>query len=342
VSSAPPDGQIVAHAARLLRAGKLVAFPTETVYGLGADADNVEAVGAIFAAKGRPSEHPVIVHVRNIAAAQAWAGAFAPQARALAESFWPGPLTLVVSRAPRAHDAVTGGQSSVGLRCPSHPWARALLDELCRQTGDLARAIAAPSANRFGRISPTRAEHVRADLGEKPDGAVDLIVDGGPCTLGIESAIVDCTGPVPRLLRPGSIERDRIETALGRPLEVPSLEDGDVPRAPGRATRHYSPRRPLEFVNGAHLPARVRELGAKRVAVLASIPRLAEVQWWWVAPESPHEFARQLYDLLHQMDASGADRLLVQRPPAGPAWAALNDRLERAAQPPQDRFGDAD
>ena len=342
MSVAPPDRAAIVHAARLLREGKLVAFPTETVYGLGADADNVKAVRAIFAAKGRPAAHPVIVHVGDIAAAQAWVGSLAPHARALAERFWPGPLTLVVSRSARAHDALTGGQPSVGLRCPSHPWARALLDELCRQSGDPFRAIAAPSANRFGRISPTRAEHVRADLGEKPDGAIDLILDGGACTLGIESAIVDFTGLAPRLLRPGSIERDQIEQALGSPLDVPALDDGDIPRTPGRAARHYSPRRPLELVNGVQLAERVRELGAQRVAVLASVPPLPDVERWWVAPGSPQEFGPQLYDLLHRMDGSGAERLLVQTPPSGPPWAALRDRLERAAQPPEDRFGDAD
>jgi len=346
VNAPPVDAAAIARAARLLHQGKLVAFPTETVYGLGADADNRPAVRAIFAAKGRPSNHPVIVHVGSLPAAVAWAVDLAPAARALADRFWPGPLTLVVRRGPRAHDALTGAQESVGLRCPSHPWARALLRALGQESGDPARAIAAPSANRFGRISPTQAEHVRADLGEKPAGRVDWILDGGPCTVGIESTIVDLTADTPRLLRPGSITRAQIEQVLGRTVGVAARDDDSAPRASGRLARHYAPRKPLELVDAAMLATRIEDLGPARVAVLAPAPAQsgdrASVALWLVAPAAAQTYALHLYEFLHAMDASGADRLLVQRPPGGEAWAALHDRLERSSAPLERRYDDAD
>jgi L-threonylcarbamoyladenylate synthase len=342
VNAAPLDAEAIARAARLLCQGKLVAFPTETVYGLGADADNVPAVRAIFAAKGRPADHPVIVHVADQRGAAAWAGELAPAARALAQRFWPGPLTLVVPRAARAHDALTGAQSSVGLRCPSHPWAQALLRALAREANDPCRAIAAPSANRFGHISPTRAEHVRADLGERPLGPVDLVLDGGSCPVGIESTIVDLSGAAPRLLRPGSVTRNQIEQALGCEVATAASDDASAPRAPGRLARHYAPRRPLELIEAARLAERVRQLGAAQVAVLAPAPQLPAVTRWWTAAPDAASYARELYDVLHQMDASGAQRLLVQRPPAQPQWAAICDRLERAGAAFSGRFDDAD
>jgi L-threonylcarbamoyladenylate synthase len=342
VNGPPVDPSAIGRAARLLHDGKLVAFPTETVYGLGADADNVLAVRAIFAAKGRPADHPVIVHVSGLAAASGWAGTLSPVARKLAERFWPGALTLVVPRGPRAHDALTGAQPSVGLRCPSHPWAQALLKALCQQCGDPSRAIAAPSANRFGHISPTRAEHVRADLREKPHGPVDLILDGGSCEFGIESTIIDLTTQVPRLLRPGSIAREAIEHALGRDVDAPAFDDPSTPRAPGGLARHYAPRKPLELVEASRLAARVHELGANRVAVLAPAPPLPTVAHWWTAPPAPERYAHHLYEFLHRMDASSAERLVVQRPPREPQWAALNDRLERAAAAFSGTYDDAD
>ena len=342
MSTPPVDTGAITRAARLLRDGKLVAFPTETVYGLGADADNVRAVQEIFEAKGRPTDHPVIVHVADLDAAAAWADELSPAARGLAARFWPGALTLVVARGARSHDALTGAQASVGLRCPSHPWARALLEALCRQSGDPRRAIAAPSANRFGHVSPTRAEHVRADLGEKPQGPIDLILDGGSCPIGIESTILDLTAAVPRLLRPGSISREQIETALARPVDLVATDDTSVPRAPGRMARHYAPRKPLELVEAARLFSRVHDLGASRVAVLAPAPPLPAVTHWWIAPPAPEQYARHLYEFLHRMDASGAERLLVQRPPRGAPWAALHDRLERAAADFGGQFDDAD
>ena len=342
MNSPPVDAGAIARAAGLLREGKLVAFPTETVYGLGADADNVPAVRAIFEAKGRPADHPVIVHVADLPAAAAWADELSPAVRRLGDRFWPGPLTLVVARGARAHDQLTGAQPSVGLRCPSHPWAQALLSALCRQTHDPCRGIAAPSANQFGHISPTRAEHVRADLGEKPGGLIDLILDGGSCPVGIESTILDLTREVPRLLRPGSITREQIELALGGAVDLATTGDASVPRAPGRMARHYAPRKPLELVEAAQLFSRVHTLGASRVAVLAPAPPLPAVVHWWIAPPAPEQYARYLYEFLHRMDASSAERLLVQRPPRDPQWAALHDRLERAAAAFSDKFDDAD
>lgn len=347
--AAPPAAPID-RAARLLLDGGLVAFPTETVYGLGADADRRDAVAAIFAAKGRPADHPLIVHVQDAAAARAWAGGFSPPADALAQCFWPGPLTLVVARGPRAHDGLTGGQASVGIRCPSHPWARALLQSLARQSGDDARAIAAPSANRFGRISPTRAEHVRADLGEAPAGPVGMILDGGPCPVGIESTIVDLSGAAPRLLRPGSVRASQIEAVLGRPLAQARDDDPDVPRASGRLARHYAPRLPLQVVPADLLAQRIRELGAARVAVLAPPGRWAHggapadlpAGRFWAAAADAAAYGHDLYDVLHAMDRSGAESLLVQAPPQGEEWAAVRDRLGRSAAAADGRYDDAD
>ncbi len=333
------DAAAIERAAALLAEGKLVAFPTETVYGLGADADNVAAVRAIFAAKGRPVDHPVIVHVADAEAIGAWSEAVPPAARSLAQAFWPGPLTLVLPCSWRAHDALTGGQASVGLRCPAHPWARALLEAFVRRKADAAAAIAAPSANRFGRISPTSAAHVRADLGEKPEGAVDLILDGGPCPVGIESTIVDLTAAAPRLLRQGAVTRRQLEQVLGCEL---AEAGADAPRASGRLKSHYAPRTPLELLPPTRLPARVNALRGTPVAVLAPAAALldwpAHVVLRLVAPADPAEYARRLYAALHQLDAIGAARILVAVPPQAEAWAAIHDRLRRAAsaQPEED------
>jgi L-threonylcarbamoyladenylate synthase len=326
------DAAAIAQAVRLLAAGRLVAFPTETVYGLGADADNVDAVRAIFAAKGRPADHPVIVHVTGAEAIDAWASGAPESARQLAQAFWPGPLTLVLPRSARAHDALTGAQASVGLRCPAHPWARALLAEFSALRGDASAALAAPSANSFGRISPTTAEHVRADLGQKPAGRVDLILDGGPCPVGIESTIVDLSGAAPRLLRHGAITRRQVEETIG--CAVPDAGAG-APRASGRLQSHYAPRAPLELVPAARLPARINALRGTRLAVLAPAAALldwpADVALRLVAPVSAAEYARRLYALLNQLDESGAALILVAAPPQGEAWEAVHDRLRRAA-----------
>ncbi len=326
------DAAAVEQAAALLAAGGLVAFPTETVYGLGADADNVDAVRAIFAAKGRPADHPVIVHVLGAEAIDAWSAGAPTAARRLARVFWPGPLTLVLPRSARAHDALTGGQASVGLRCPAHPWARALLAAFAALRADPSAALAAPSANSFGRISPTTAAHVRADLGEKPAGRVDLILDGGPCPVGIESTIVDLSTATPRLLRHGSITRRQIEATIG--CEVPDA-GGNAPRASGGLESHYAPRTRLELVPATGLPARINALRGTRLAVLAPAAALldwpADVVLRLVAPADSTEYARRLYALLHRLDESGAARILVAAPPQGEAWEAVHDRLRRAA-----------
>jgi len=329
---APVDPAAITRAAALLAQGGLVAFPTETVYGLGADADNRAAVAAIFTAKGRPADHPLIVHLQDATALEVWSAAAPASAAQLAQAFWPGPLTLVLPRSPRAHDDLTGGQDTVGLRCPAHPWARALLAAFATLRGDAAAALAAPSANRFGRISPTQAAHVRADLGEKPSGRVDLILDSGACPVGIESTIVDLSAAEPRLLRHGSITRRQLEEALGR-----SVADAGVgaPRASGRLDSHYAPRTPLELLPAAELSARLNALAGTRLAVLAPAAALldwpANVRLRLVAPATAAEYARRLYALLHQLDACGAERLLVAQPPQGEAWEAVHDRLRRAA-----------
>ncbi len=335
---APVDGVQIARAVDALLQGGLVAFPTETVYGLGADAAQADAVARIFDVKGRPRGHPLIVHVAGIAAAQVWARDVPPHARALMERFWPGPLTLILPRSARASDAVTGGQDSVGLRVPANPWALALIHGLCAGRNDPAAAIAAPSANRFGRISPTRAAHVRADLGEKPQGAVDVILDGGASTVGIESTIVDCTGGTLRVLRPGFIRPDEIAAAVaptGVAVTVAS-DDEEAPRASGRLKGHYAPRKPLELVAPADLGPRIAALRPARLAVLApeaamvGSVRAPDLALCLPAPDDADAYARTLYDHLRAMDASGADRLLVAVPPAGAQWDAIHDRLRRA------------
>jgi L-threonylcarbamoyladenylate synthase len=318
------DSARIAQAVEVLKRGGLVAVPTETVYGLAADATNEAAVRAVFAAKGRPADHPVIVHVADANAIDEWACEVPDSARALAAAFWPGPLTLVLKRSPRALDVVTGGQDTVGLRCPAHPWARALLQAF-------GGALAAPSANRFGHLSPTTAEHVRADLGEKPAGAVDLILDGGACPVGIESTIVDLSGAQPALLRPGSITRLALEQALGTPVADP---DGDAPRASGTLERHYAPRTPLEVVPVDRLGSRLAALFHLRVAVLAPAAVLqtlrAQPAVQMSASEDPAAYARELYANLHELDQAGAERIVVSAPPTGPEWTAIHDRLQRA------------
>lgn len=321
----PVDMSAIARAAAVLRAGGLVAVPTETVYGLAADADNPRAVRAIFEAKGRPADHPVIVHVSGVTDLASWAVRVPESALTLAQAFWPGPLTMVLERSARAHDGLTGGQPTVGLRAPAHPWVRALLAEF-------GGALAAPSANRFGRISPTTAEHVRSDLGERPEGCVDLILDGGPCPLGIESTIVDLTGRVPRLLRPGSITPAQLGAALGFAIEGDEL--ADVPRVPGRLEQHYAPRTPLELVPAPRIALRVRELAPQALAVLAGSDRderAANVKLHLKAAAGPEQFAHDLYAHLHRLDRAGADRILIAEPPAGPEWDAIRDRLHKAA-----------
>ena len=313
------DRGAVTLGARLLADGKLVAFPTETVYGLGADAGNAAAVARIFEAKRRPADHPLIVHVPDLDAATRW-GTLPPEALALATAFWPGPLTLIVPRAGHVHDVVTGGQSSVGLRAPSHPVAHALLKEF-------GGGIAAPSANRFGHVSPTAARHVADDLGD----TIELILDGGDCVIGIESTIVAFTHDAAMLLRPGAIGVDAIAAVLGRP---PALADGTAPRASGTLASHYAPRTPAQLVSIDVLRAEIAQLEARdeRVAVLARSAETSEAfdGVWIAAPQDAAGYARALYANLRALDGAHADTILVEAVPDATEWDAIRDRLERA------------
>lgn len=314
----PPEA--VDEAAACLRAGGVVAFPTETVYGLGADASNVDAVRRVFAIKGRPADHPLIVHLASAGAIGDWARSVPAAAEALACAFWPGPLTLVLPCQPHVLDAVTGGQDSVALRVPAHPLALKLIAA--------AGALVAPSANRFGRVSPTTAAHVAEELGE----AVDLILDGGPCTVGVESTIVSLLSDAPALLRPGHITPEQIEAVLGQPL----AHRGEGVRAPGLLPAHYAPSTPVELVEPARLGTRAASLVAAglRVAVLdrgagAALPAEAVRV---ATPRAADAYARALYATLRACDGKGYDRLLVELPPDVPAWIAVRDRLGRAAR----------
>ncbi len=304
-----------------LRAGGLVAFPTETVYGLGADASNPEAIKKVFAAKGRPQDHPLIVHIANAAQLTDWARDIPPAAYALAQKFWPGPLTLILKRAAHVSDLITGGQNTVALRVPAHPAAQALLQ-------GFGGGVVGPSANRFGRVSATTAEHVRQEFGD----AVDCILDGGACDVGIESTIVDVSGDQPALLRPGIITAAQIEAALNAPLAAPGVTS---PRAPGTLEKHYAPRTPVMLVEGDLIDELARSFArqGKCVAVLARNTRqpLIDKLVWIAAPDAAAGYAHDLYANLRQLDAAGCDVMLVEEPPLAIAWAAVRDRLGRAA-----------
>lgn len=318
------DPAAIDRAADALEAGELVAFPTETVYGLGARADNDVAVAAIFARKGRPGDHPLIVHVASPADALAFSAAMPDLARRLTEAFWPGPLTVIVPRRPGVATAAAGGQDTIGLRCPSHPVAQALL-AAARARG--VPGVAAPSANRFGRISPTRAGHVVDEFGDDL-----LVLDGGDCTVGIESAIVDCSGSVPVLLRPGQIGRERIEAAAGTALGEPS---DDSPRASGTLEAHYAPRARLRLMPTAMLNTALQMLGnsALRLAVYSRSIRLPQESplRWRAMPDDPDRAAHELFSTLRELDAEGPDLIWVEEPPTSPAWDGVRDRLRRAA-----------
>src|SRR5512134_185998 len=292
-------------AVEALREGEVIAFPTETVYGLGADAQNPDAVRRVFELKGRPATHPLIVHIDHPRMLERWALAVPPAAKALAEKFWPGPLTLILRRAPAVDLAVTGGQDTVAVRVPGHPVAQQLL----RAFGS---GIAAPSANRYGRVSPTRAEHVREEFGE----AVKVILDGGDCKIGLESTIVSCVDEVPRVLRPGCITLSQLRAV------VPAVEgrgEPDGPRVPGSDAKHYSPSTPLSIVNSKALEEVVAQLTSdhERVAVLAlRPPRLANKFMTWVnAGRRADAYARELYVNLRALDKAGAREILAEEVP---------------------------
>ncbi len=313
----------IERAVALLRAGELVAFPTETVYGLGADAGNAAAVAKIFAAKGRPADHPLIVHLPDASHLARWAREVPPEAEQLAAAFWPGPLTLILKRQENVPDAVTGGQDTVGLRVPNHPLALELL-------AAYGGGVAAPSANRFGRISPTTAAHVREELG----GRVPLVLDGGACPVGIESTILDLSRDTPVLLRPGAIGAADIARVLGRAPET-AAPHADAPRVSGSLDAHYAPRTPLQLVSSDGLLFALRNalVAGEKVAVLAPTVQAIshDLVTWKQSPAEPAGFAHDLYASLRELDSLGCIRILVQQPPAGEAWLAVNDRLRRAA-----------
>ena len=318
----------LARAVAALRTGGLVAFPTETVYGLGADADRPEAVERVFRAKGRPADHPLIVHVADAGALDRWAAEVPPAARALAAALWPGPLTLLLARADHVADVVTGGRPTVGLRVPDHPVALALL----RAFGG---GVAAPSANRFGGVSPTTAAHVVDDLGERLDEAHDLVVDGGPCGVGVESTIVDLSGPAPEVLRPGGVTGERLADVLGAPVRRWAGEG--AARAPGMLAVHYAPRARVVVVADLDaVPdavAAARAAGATAVGLLAPTAAAAlDVGIVELEPAGPAErYARVLYDRLRQADRLGLDVLVAVPPEAAGIGEAVRDRLLRAA-----------
>ena len=302
------DADVVARAVSVLRGGGVVAIPTETVYGLAADVSNPRAIARVFEIKGRPADHPLIVHAHDLAALDGYVAEITPAMRALAARFWPGPLTLVVARGPRTPRTVTGGQDTVAVRVPDHATTRAIL-------AAFGGAVAAPSANRFGRVSPTTAEHVRADLGRE----VDAIVDGGPARVGVESTIVDLTSNVPAVLRAGAITTSQLGDVLGAPVVTRA---GGPVRAPGTLPSHYAPHARLVLVETSARDAETRRRAdtGERVALLA-------------LPDDPTAAARTLYAALRALDADGYDTIVATLPPDAEANAAVRDRLTRAAAP---------
>jgi L-threonylcarbamoyladenylate synthase len=330
------DPQAVELAADRLAAGELVAFPTETVYGLGARADDDAAVAKIYAAKGRPSDHPLIVHVSDAGEARRFAAEWPPLAERLAAAFWPGPLTLIVRRRSGLANAAAGGHDTIGLRCPAHPLAHALLVAATRRGVD---GVAAPSANRFGRISPTTAAHVQAEFGDTL-----AVLDGGPCAVGIESAIVDCSRGAPVLLRPGALTRDVLAAAAGLPL---ADRDAQAPRAPGTLAAHYAPRARLRLMPAAAMrealaiwadaQAGVPTPGPRRdapgLAVYSRTVRVPSAAGLVARkmPDAPRAAAFELFAVLRELDALGVALIWVEQPPVDPDWDGVRDRLQRAA-----------
>ncbi|MBI5781157.1 MAG: threonylcarbamoyl-AMP synthase [Rhodocyclales bacterium] len=320
----PPSEESLAEAAAALRAGKLVGMPTETVYGLAADAGNPAAVRRIFAAKGRPSDHPLIVHLPAAEHLPQWAREIPEEAWTLGRRFWPGPLTLVLARRPEVPSEVTGGQETVALRVPAHPVALALL----RAFGS---GLAAPSANRFGRVSPTTAADVLEELGE----AVALVLDGGPCPVGVESTILDLSrletaGPV--ILRPGAIGAEALAEALERPV---AAADGAAPRVSGSLPGHYAPATPVRLAAAGEIEPVVAQRLAqgKRIALWSRHPAAAVQLVWQELPAELEVLARRLYAQLRAFDRLGVDEIVIERPQGeGPLAQAIADRLERAAR----------
>lgn len=325
------DTQLVRSMARRLAARELVAFPTETVYGLGADATNETAVRKIFAAKGRPADHPLIVHVAKDAPLAAWVVNVPRAAQQLIAQFWPGPLTLILKKSARIPDVVSGGQDTVGLRCPSHPLAQALLREFAHIGSGI---IAAPSANKFGRVSPTTAMHVRQEFGDHIP-----VLDGGACDVGIESTILDLSRGKPVLLRPGAITREQIAAVIGEmPLSKEHVAN-DTPRVSGSLAAHYAPRTRLQLVATGTLPLHVETANkaGQRIAVVSLSVSLDDdvhrtnVALWVQAPYDAAAYAHELYIWLHDLDRDDIDLILFEQPPQTLDWEGVNDRLRRAA-----------
>ncbi len=321
------DAASIAQAVQTLVAGGLLGLPTETVYGLAADATNEQAIAGIFAAKGRPADHPLIVHVAGAEQVPVFASEVPAFAQRLMAAFWPGPLTLILPRREGVATASAGGQNSIGLRCPSHPVAQALL-QTCAASG--LAGLSAPSANKFGRVSPTTAAHVQSEFGDAL-----LILDGGACEVGIESTIVDCTRGVPVLLRPGRITRDQIEAACGVSLQDPQTLTQAAPKASGTLESHYAPRAKVRVMPGDELHQRLQSLGvhANNLGVwsrAAPADLSAGVLWRAQAPQA-EQAAHDLFAVLRALDARGVMQIWVEQPPETPEWEGVTDRLRRAA-----------
>jgi len=323
----------IERAVEILRSGGLVAFATETVYGLGADATNARAVDKIFSVKGRPPTNPLIVHVADVSVARRYVTAWPESAEHLARAFWPGPLTMVLPKYQTIVPAVTAGLPTVAIRCPDHPIALALLKKF-------SGPIAAPSANRSNRISPTTADHVRRELGDD----VDLILDGGDCRVGIESTVVDLTSSRPAILRPGAIGRERLEQLLG-PIDFTPATDHSAPAAsPGRLPVHYAPTAPAFRFTNSDL-ARLQNLLSSRLGrstvflIIEGTELAAQLRQWTNSgtiiemPASADDYARRLYAAFHEADDRRPDAIWVQQPPDQPQWDAVKDRLSRATRP---------
>ncbi len=331
----------IARAAQAIRAGELVGLPTETVYGLGADADNASAIAQVFSAKGRPADHPLIVHVLNQASVAHFAAAVPDFARALMQTFWPGPLTLILPRRDGVAAAAAGGQKSIGLRCPAHPVAQALLKAGLAPSQKIVWGIAAPSANQFGRVSPTTAQHVQSEFGPEL-----LILDGGPCTVGIESTIIDCTRGAPVLLRPGAVSAEQVQAVCG--LQVLTKEEvmalkAPAPRASGTLQSHYAPNAKVRLMDAKSLQAALDLLGADAgLAPGGSAPLIATYSRAILntraanvlrrrMPDDAPATAQQLFAVLRDFDAQGVKLIWIEAPPDSPEWDGVRDRLQRAA-----------
>jgi L-threonylcarbamoyladenylate synthase len=319
----------IAQAVQVLASGGVVAFPTETVYGLGADAGSDRAVAGIFATKGRPSDHPLIVHVADASAVSQFASQVPAFAHKLMQAFWPGPLTLILPRRPEMAAAAAGGQASIGLRCPAHPVAHALL-LACAQAQPPVLGVAGPSANKFGRVSPTTAAHVQSEFGDEL-----LVLDGGPCRVGIESTIVDCTRGVPVLLRPGTLTRDQVEAACGERLRSPQELEGQTPRASGTLESHYAPQARVRLMDAKALQTALDVLGPEAAGIAIYSRVILQTRSGQVLrrrmPDDAAETARQLFAVLREFDSQGVRLIWVETPPQGPEWEGVRDRLQRAA-----------